>query len=78
MATNRNRKNIRVAANIADHFRSVGLKHKDVIAKIIELELATDEAEADALLYDADIASACHATEQRFVEQWIKPKRSNL
>ena len=45
---------VRIAARIADHYRSVGLKHTDVIAKIIKEGLAKDAGEADQLLYDAD------------------------
>ena len=48
------RREVRIAARIADHYRNVGLKHTDVIAKIIKEGLAKDAAEADQLLYAAD------------------------
>lgn len=48
------KREVRIAARIADHYRSIGLKHSDVIAKIIKDGLAKDASEADQLLYDAD------------------------
>jgi len=48
------RKNIDLAARIADHMRQIGGTHKDAIRIIIKKGLAADAGEADALLYDAD------------------------
>ena len=48
----------KLAARIADHMRyKLGYKHEDVIKMIIKRGLAQDAGEADALLYDADIAA---------------------
>ena len=48
------RKNIDLAARIADHMRQIGGTHRDAIRIIIKKGLAADAGEADALLYDAD------------------------